>query len=74
MMMLSNIKIHIIHLMQEDIYAVFCLSVAKKMEVMKHYENNPGLSYPKLIDRCFKKIEMKEKLSTSAVSLWFSEK
>jgi hypothetical protein len=49
-------------------------SVAQKMEAMRYYEDNPGLSYPRLIDWCFKKIGMKKKLSTSAVSLCFSEK
>ena len=45
------------------------LSVAKKMEAMKHYEANPGMSYPKLVDWCYRQFDMKKKLSASTVSL-----
>jgi hypothetical protein len=50
------------------------LTVAQKMEAMKHYQENPGMSYPQLIEWCFKKIEMTKKLSKAAVCFWFSEK
>jgi hypothetical protein len=50
------------------------LTVAEKTEAMKHYQANPGMSYPMLIEWCFKTFEMKKKLSKAAVSLWFSEK
>ena len=33
------------------------LSVAQKMEAMKHYEANPGMSYPKLVDWCYRQSE-----------------
>ena len=41
------------------------LSVAQKMEAVKHFEANPGMTYPKLVDWCYKKYEMKKKLSAS---------
>ena len=50
------------------------LTVAQKIEAMKHYRENPGMSYPQLIEWCFKKFDMKNKLSKAAVCLWFSEK
>ncbi len=31
------------------------LTVAQKMEAVKHYQENPGMSYPKLIEWCYKK-------------------
>jgi hypothetical protein len=42
----------------------------------KHYQETPGMSYPKLIELCYKTIDMKNtrKLSRAAVSIWFSEK
>jgi hypothetical protein len=50
------------------------LNLAKKMESMKYFGENPRMTYPKLIEWCYKKIDMKKKLSTSAVSLGFSDK
>ena len=35
------------------------LNLAKKMEAMKYFGENPGMTYPKLIERCYKKIDMK---------------
>jgi hypothetical protein len=50
------------------------LNLSQKMEAMKYFGENPGMTYPKLIEWCYKKFDMKKKLSTSAVSLWFSDK
>jgi hypothetical protein len=46
------------------------------MEAVKHDKETPGMSYPKLIELCFKTIDTKNtrKLSRAAVSIWFSEK
>jgi hypothetical protein len=37
-----------------------------------HFDANPEMQYPKMVERCKKKIEMKKKLSASNVNLWFS--
>jgi hypothetical protein len=39
-----------------------------EMEAVKHYEANPGMSYPKLVDWCYKQFDMKKRLSASTVS------
>ncbi len=49
------------------------LNPAKKMEAMKYFGENPRMTYPKLIEWCFKKFDMKKKLGTAVVSLWFSD-
>ena len=50
------------------------LTIEEKIIAMQHFENNPGLSYPELIDWCSEKFGLQEKLSISAVSHWFSKK
>jgi hypothetical protein len=50
------------------------LSVGQKAIAMKHFEENLGMSYPKLIDWCFEKFGMEKKISESTMSHWFSVK
>jgi hypothetical protein len=45
------------------------LTVAQKLEAVKHYQENPGMSHPQLIEWSYKKFDMKKKLSRAAVSL-----
>ena len=49
------------------------MTVAQKLEAIQHYEANPGMSFPKLVDWCYRHFDMKKKLSASTVSSWFSD-
>ena len=49
------------------------LTVQEKMEAVKHFHDNKGMTQAALIGWCFHKFQMKKRLGKGTVSSWFKE-